>query len=208
MKQIIQSARTGKLECVEVPAPTPGPGQVLVRTAYSVVSPGTEKMAMEFARTSLLGKARERLEALLALESDDPETEAAIAAANPPPWIRVVRTPPGGPRTKPKALNHALDLARGSIIGVYDAEDRPEPVQLRRVAEAFAQGPARLACVQARLAFANERDGWIARCFAVEYLTWFRVVLPGMARLGFPLPLAGTSLFLRRRTLERSALRI
>ena len=60
MKQIIQSARTGKLERVEVPAPTPGPGQVLVRTAFSVVSPGTEKMALEFARTSLLGKARKR----------------------------------------------------------------------------------------------------------------------------------------------------
>ncbi len=60
MKQIIQSARTGKLERVEVPAPTPEPGQVLVRTAFSVVSPGTEKMAIEFARTSLLGKARKR----------------------------------------------------------------------------------------------------------------------------------------------------
>ena len=60
MKQIIQSARTGKLERVEVPAPTPDAGQVLVRTAYSVVSPGTEKLAMEFARTSLLGKARKR----------------------------------------------------------------------------------------------------------------------------------------------------
>jgi predicted dehydrogenase len=60
VKQILQSARTGKLELAEVPAPAPAPGQVLVRTHYSVVSPGTEKLALEFARTSLLGKARKR----------------------------------------------------------------------------------------------------------------------------------------------------
>ncbi|MCA9512815.1 MAG: Gfo/Idh/MocA family oxidoreductase [Myxococcales bacterium] len=60
MKQVVQTPRSGALELVEVPAPTPGPGQVLVRTHYSVMSPGTEKMAMEFARKSLLGKAQSR----------------------------------------------------------------------------------------------------------------------------------------------------
>jgi len=60
VKQILQSARTGKLELAEVPAPSPGRGQLLVRTHYSVVSPGTEKMALDFARTSLVGKARKR----------------------------------------------------------------------------------------------------------------------------------------------------
>jgi predicted dehydrogenase len=60
VRQIVQSARSGKLELVEVPAPSPARGQVLVRTHYSVVSPGTEKLAMEFARKSLLGKARSR----------------------------------------------------------------------------------------------------------------------------------------------------
>ena len=60
MKQILQSARTGRLELAEVPAPSPGPGQVLVRTHFSVVSPGTEKLALDFARSSMLGKARAR----------------------------------------------------------------------------------------------------------------------------------------------------
>lgn len=60
MKQIVQSARTGKLEILEVPAPNPAAGQVLVRTAFSVMSPGTEKLALDFARKSLLGKARSR----------------------------------------------------------------------------------------------------------------------------------------------------
>ena len=60
MKQVIQSARSGKLELAEVPQPRPGPGQVLVRTHYSVMSPGTEKMAVDFARKSLLAKAQSR----------------------------------------------------------------------------------------------------------------------------------------------------
>ena len=60
MKQILQDARSGDLELAEVPAPQPGPGEVLVRNAFSVVSPGTEKMAIDFARKSLLGKARSR----------------------------------------------------------------------------------------------------------------------------------------------------
>lgn len=145
----------------------------------------------------------EKLEAIIALEPDDPETAEALRVLDPPPWLRIIVTPPGGPRTKPRALNHALDFCRGEIVGIYDAEDRPAPDQLARVAEAFAQGSGRLACVQARLAFLNEHDGWIARCFAVEYVTWFHLVLPGMARLGMPIPLGGTSVFFRRAALER-----
>ena len=60
MKQILQNARTGGLELVEVPAPAPAEGQILVRNAFSVMSPGTEKLGMSFARMSLVGKARSR----------------------------------------------------------------------------------------------------------------------------------------------------
>ena len=145
----------------------------------------------------------ERLEVIFATEADDAATHAALAAAAPPPWMRAIPTPAGGPRTKPRALNHALDFARGTIVGIYDAEDRPEPRQVRAAVEAFARAAPRVACVQARLGFRNAEQSWLTRCFAIEYATWFRVILPGMRRLGFPLPLAGTSLFLRRRALER-----
>ncbi|HVP27978.1 MAG TPA: bi-domain-containing oxidoreductase, partial [Myxococcota bacterium] len=60
MRQVLQSARTGELELVEVPAPSVSRGQVLVRNEFSLVSPGTEKLAMSFARKSLLAKARSR----------------------------------------------------------------------------------------------------------------------------------------------------
>jgi NADPH:quinone reductase-like Zn-dependent oxidoreductase len=60
MKLVLQSARTGKIEVVEVPVPRILPGCVLVRIAASLVSAGTERASSEFASKSLLQKARSR----------------------------------------------------------------------------------------------------------------------------------------------------
>jgi predicted dehydrogenase/threonine dehydrogenase-like Zn-dependent dehydrogenase len=60
MKQLLQNLRTGETVVAEVPIPTPQPGEALVRTAASLVSAGTERMLVEFAEKSLLGKARSR----------------------------------------------------------------------------------------------------------------------------------------------------
>jgi predicted dehydrogenase len=60
MKQLLQNLRTGDTSVVEVPVPTPQTGQLLVQTAASLVSAGTERMLVEFAEKSLLGKARAR----------------------------------------------------------------------------------------------------------------------------------------------------
>ena len=51
--------------------------------------------------------------------------------------------PPSQPRTKPKALNFGLLRARGELITIYDAEDRPEPLQLRRAVVAFSRAVPR-----------------------------------------------------------------
>lgn len=60
MRQVLQNLKTGATEVVEVPIPSARPGSVLVRTAASLVSVGTERMLVEFASKSLLGKARSR----------------------------------------------------------------------------------------------------------------------------------------------------
>ncbi len=60
MKQVQQNLRDGKTNVVEVPVPVPQKGMVLVRTAASIISAGTEKMVVEFAEKSMLGKARSR----------------------------------------------------------------------------------------------------------------------------------------------------
>jgi cellulose synthase/poly-beta-1,6-N-acetylglucosamine synthase-like glycosyltransferase len=146
---------------------------------------------------------RERLEVLLVLEEDDAATRTALETLAPPPFLRLLTAPPGGPRTKPRALNFALDFAEGDILGVYDAEDRPEPDQLRRVAAIFRDSPPEVACVQCRLAYYNTSENWLTRCFGIEYAIWFDVMLAAFRDLGFPVPLGGTSVFFRRRALER-----
>jgi len=116
--------------------------------------------------------------------------------------MRVVVVPDGPLKTKPLALNFALDMCRGSIIGVYDAEDAPEPAQIRKVVDRFYQRGADVACLQGVLDFYNPRTNWLSRCFTMEYATWFRIILPGMQHLGLALPLGGTTLFFRRAVLE------
>jgi len=93
---------------------------------------------------------REKLDVLLAVEADDRETREAIADYAGQLGLRVIVVPAGPPRTKPRALNAALAFARGSLTVVYDAEDRPEPDQLRRADAAFAASGDRLpACRRA-----------------------------------------------------------
>ncbi|MEO0682432.1 MAG: glycosyltransferase, partial [Pseudomonadota bacterium] len=203
-----------RVAAMALPAPAPPPAPRLLReaggpellptiTIIAALYKEPQAAAGLVRALAALDYPPERLDVLLALEEDDEATAAALRAAAPPPWMRLVVTPDGRPRTKPRALNHALDFARGAVVAVYDAEDRPAPDQLRRAAAAFAQAPAQVACLQARLAFDNYADGWIPRCFAIEYISWFHLLLPGFARLGFPLPLGGTSLFVRRRALEK-----
>lgn len=134
-----------------------------------------------------------KLEAILLVEADDPATQAAIVAHRPPSWVRVIQAPADGPRTKPKALNIGLGRATGELVTVFDAEDRPEPAQLRIAAETFAAGPDQLACLQARLAIDHAGDTFITRMFAIEYACLFDVLLPWLAAKRFFFPLGGTS---------------
>jgi len=146
---------------------------------------------------------KSRLEVCLVLESDDHKTGAAVARIDLPDWMRVIKVPPSPIKTKPRAMNYALDFCRGSIIGIYDAEDAPDFDQLHRIAAHFASAPANVACVQGYLDFYNARRNWLARCFTIEYAIWFRVVLHGIDGLGLPVPLGGTTVFFRRQALVR-----
>jgi len=145
---------------------------------------------------------RDRLEILLVLEADDHQTRAALLETRLPPWMRLLTVPGGTLKTKPRALNYALPFCRGSLIGVYDAEDAPDPHQIKAVVHRFAVCGPEVACLQGMLDFYNPARNWLSRAFTVEYAVWFRVVLPGLSRLGLPVPLGGTTLFFRRSALE------
>ena len=155
------------------------------------------------ARLLELDYPKDHLDVCLITEDDDTTTKDTLKQVNLPAWMRIISTPSGTLRTKPRALNFALNFTRGSIIGVYDAEDAPEPAQLSKVAQYFATADKDVACVQGTLDYYNPSDNWLARCFTIEYASWFRVILPGLARMGLIVPLGGTTLFFRRDILEK-----
>jgi glycosyltransferase XagB len=142
------------------------------------------------------------LDIKLVLEEEDERTRAALARVGLPAGVEVITVPADALKTKPRAMNYALPFCRGEIVGVYDAEDRPDPGQIRAVVEALHRAPPEVACVQGYLDFYNTRRNWLSRCFTIEYAIWFRVLLHGVQRLGIPIPLGGTSVFFRRRVLE------
>jgi cellulose synthase/poly-beta-1,6-N-acetylglucosamine synthase-like glycosyltransferase len=144
----------------------------------------------------------EKLQVILVLERDDIATRVAIDALALAPPFEIVTVPDAGPRTKPKALNAALPFARGTFTVVYDAEDRPEPGQLRAALAMFRQDSERLGCVQAALTIDNMQDSMLTRMFTAEYAGQFDVFLPGLAALRLPLPLGGSSNHFRTATLR------
>jgi len=145
---------------------------------------------------------RNKLQVLLLLEADDDVTIAAAKDCGDSDVITIVLVPPADPRTKPKACNYGLHFATGQIITIYDAEDLPEPLQLRRVAAAFRELPGNIACVQAKLAYHNGHQNLLTAWFTAEYGLWFGYLLPGMMRSTSPIPLGGTSNHLRRDVLD------
>ncbi|RNF36133.1 glycosyltransferase [Paracoccus methylarcula] len=154
------------------------------------------------ARLSRIRYPRELMDILMVVETGDKITRDALSTACLPRWIRVIEVPDGPIRTKPRALNYALNFCKGSIVGIWDAEDQPDPDQLHRIARHFRDAPRKLGCVQGVLDYYNPRSNWLARCFTIEYAAWFRVMLPAIARLGLVLPLGGTTCFFRREALE------
>jgi glycosyltransferase XagB len=134
----------------------------------------------------------EKLDVLFVVETRSLATVTAVQQELADPRFELVLVPDAMPRTKPKALNYAMPLVRGEHLVVYDAEDIPEPRQLRLAASTFA-AYSELVCLQAELVIDNASEGPLASLFAGEYAGQFGLMLPLLARLGLPMPLGGTS---------------
>lgn len=135
-----------------------------------------------------------KLDIKLALEADDLATiNAAQEARKQFPAVELVIIPPGDPRTKPRALNYALPLARGEFVVIYDAEDRPDPLQLRAAYHRFSTGHKDIVCLQAPLLVDNDETSWLSRLYEIEYSSLFDGLLPAFAHWQLPILLGGTS---------------
>ena len=172
---------------------------------YTVLVPlyhEPEVVAKTVRHLDRLDYPRDKLEILLLLEKDDDLTRNALSEVPLPPHFRVIDVPDTQPRTKPKACNWGLRAARGEYLVIYDAEDRPDPDQLKKAVTAFRTMPKQVICLQAKLSFYNPEQNLLTRWFTMEYAAWFDLYLPGLYRLKLPIPLGGTSNHLRRRILE------
>jgi glycosyltransferase XagB len=173
--------------------------------AYTILLPLRDEAHMVqqlHTHLSRLDYPAEKLQIIYVVEDRSPETIAAIRAHLNDARFSLIVVPDALPRTKPKALNFALPFCRGDFVVVYDAEDRPDPDQLRRALAAFRARP-NVQCVQARLVIANGATRALPALFAGEYAALFTVLLPAYARWGIVMPLGGTSNHFRMDTLRR-----
>ena len=136
---------------------------------------------------------KSKLDIKLVVECDDSETLNAIRSVELPYNFHVIEVPCSFPRTKPKALNYAMQYARGEYVVIYDAEDRPDVDQLAKALTIFQQSPTQLACLQAKLNYYNRDENMLTKLFSIEYSLWFEFLLPGLSKNELPVPLGGTS---------------
>lgn len=127
------------------------------------------------------------------LEADDRETIEACKKILLPPSFQIVMMPEGIPRTKPRACNLGLSLAKGRYTVIFDAEDIPEPDQLKKSVIGFGKSSDNVICIQAKLNFYNQRQNLLTRWFTLEYSMWFDLYLPALGSIDAPIPLGGTS---------------
>ncbi len=163
---------------------------------YTVLVPvfrETQMLSQLVQSLARLNYPKSKLDIKLILEETDISMQRAVAALELPEYFDIIVVPAGKPQTKPRALNYALQFARGSLLTIYDAEDVPEPMQLRKAAGQFAIASPQLVCLQAELAFYNPNENWLTRQFTVEYATLFKLIVPALAAQHLPILLGGTS---------------
>lgn len=170
---------------------------------YTVICPLYDEPAMAphlVGAMTRLDYPVDRLEIFFVLEMSDFATAEAFRRCKLPPHMRVLTAPDKQPRTKPRACTYALSRSRGDLVVVYDAEDEPDPQQLKEAAKRFAEAPEQLACLQAPLRI-RPRNDFIGRMFAAEFAALFDVMLPMLAHRVGVFPLGGTSNHFRREPL-------
>jgi len=145
------------------------------------------------AATSAMDYPKDKLQVMLLLESDDQTTIDMINQFDLPDFFQVVVVPDSQPKTKPKACNYGLTKATGEFVVIYDAEDIPDPLQLKKAVIAFERSHSKTICMQAKLNFYNPHQNLLTRVFTAEYSLWFDLILTGLQSIHAPIPLGGTS---------------
>ena len=146
---------------------------------------------------------KNKLDVMLLFEEDDTLALDYVACLNLPGYIRTVVVPDSQPKTKPKACNYGLAHAKGEYLVIYDAEDIPDPLQLKKAFLAFQKVGKDVICLQAKLNYYNPQHNLLTKLFTAEYSLWFDISLTGLQSLNTSIPLGGTSNHFKVHTLKK-----
>lgn len=163
---------------------------------YTVFCPLYKESAVlpQFIKAMIrLDYPKDKLEVMLLLEDDDQETIQIAKKMNLPSFFRIVIVPHSVPKTKPKACNYGLAHATGEYAVIYDAEDIPDPDQLKKAVLAFEKTDDKTICIQSKLNYYNPNQNLLTKLFTAEYSLWFDLILTGLQSIHAPIPLGGTS---------------
>lgn len=150
---------------------------------------------------------KDKLQIICLVEDDDIKVITAVSNEilnHPKLWIELIICPApkkNQNKTKPRALNFALNDIKGEFVVVYDAEDEPEIDQLKKAVRIFDKTD--YSCLQACLNYRNHKENWLARMFSTEYSIWFDWLIPGLAHHNMPIPLGGTSNHFRTEVIKK-----
>lgn len=136
---------------------------------------------------------KEKLDVMLLLEEDDTDSIDKAGRMDLPEFVRIIVVPHSIPKTKPKACNYGLAFAKGEYLVIYDAEDIPDVLQLKKAYLGFQKVGKKTICLQAKLNYYNPHQNLLTRFFTAEYSLWFDVTLTGLQSIGTTIPLGGTS---------------
>lgn len=154
---------------------------------------------MRATLAALLGQSHQRLEIIISVGHDDPETVAIAHRLAGEHADRVrVSVDANTPKNKPRQLNTALAMCRNDIVGIFDAESIAAPELLRNIDSCFVNRDADV--VQGAVQLINFKDTWYSLRNCLEYFTWFRSRLHAHASRGF-IPLGGNTVFIKRELL-------
>jgi glycosyltransferase XagB len=104
--------------------------------------------------------------------------------------------------TKPRACNYGLLRAKGEFCVIYDAEDNPDPDQIKKAVIVFNRLPHNVVCLQSKLNFYNADENVLTKWFSIEYANWYEFYLQGLDWIEAPIPLGGTSNHFNKKALD------
>ncbi len=189
----VTSEEIEKLDDVELP----------IYTIFCPLYKEWQVVGQFVAAISKIDWPKEKLDVQLLLEEDDEKTINELKKKDLPSYFRIIIVPDGHPKTKPKACNYGLNHAKGKFAVIYDAEDIPDPQQLKKAYLILNNEKNKnIICAQAKLNFYNSRQNILAKLFTAEYLLWFDLILPGLQSIKAPIPLGGTSNHFKTKDLE------